>query len=211
MISFDTFLFDLDGTLVDSAADLATSINRLRQELSLPPLAPATVRSYVGDGARLLVTRSLPEFSEEHLRRFLQIYGRHLLDQTAPYPGIREFLSEQRRRRLAVVTNKPLQLSLDLLQGLDLLHFFPVVLGGDSCTEKKPHPAPLQRALQQLGSRPERAVMIGDHHTDLLAGRAAGVKTCFCAWGIGHDGGLASDYRAASPADLPRLFPPVKV
>ncbi|MBE0596858.1 MAG: HAD-IA family hydrolase [Desulfuromonadales bacterium] len=208
MASFDTLLFDLDGTLVDSSADLATAVNCLRLELELPPLPLATVRGYVGDGARLLVTRALPEFSEPHLQRFLQLYHRHLLDQTLPYPGIREFLQRRRHQRLAVVTNKPLQLSLELLAGLDLLAYFPVVVGGDSCREKKPHPAPLQLALQRLGSHPERAVMIGDHHTDLHAGRAAGVQSCFCQWGIGHDGGLASDFRAASPTDLDLLFPP---
>ncbi len=208
-MSFDTFLFDLDGTLVDSARDLATAVNRLRAELGLPPLDLNTVRSYVGNGARVLLTRALPAdaFSPERLQRFLHLYGEHLTDTTVVYPGIREFLTRHRGDRLAVVTNKPLNFARELLRRLDLFALFPLVLGAESAAEKKPHPAPVLLALEQLGSRPEQAVMIGDHHTDLRAGRAAGVKTCFCAWGMGNDGGIAGDFRAAEPADLLRLFP----
>ncbi|WP_305041951.1 HAD family hydrolase [Geoalkalibacter sp.] len=203
------FLLDLDGTLVDSVADLRTAVNALRCELSLPALDLAQVRDYVGDGARLLVTRALPPgaFTEAHLDRFLVLYRRHLLDQTRPYPGIVEFLRAHPREKLAVVTNKPYRLSLELLQGLGLAEHFAVILGGDSCATKKPDPAPLREALRQIGAAPEQAVMIGDHHTDLHAGRAAGTAICFCAWGLGHDDGLATDFRAEQVADLLRLFP----
>ena len=204
-----TFLFDLDGTLVDSVLDLALGVNLLRAELELKPLPAATVRGYVGDGATALVRRALPAglFSTERLQRFLTLYGTHLLDRTRPYPGILPFLEARRGRPMAVVTNKPLQLTLELLEGLGLRSFFPVVLGGDSCPAKKPDPAPLLAALRALNAEAQGAVMIGDHHTDLKAGRAAGVRTCFCTWGMGNDGGIPSDFRAATPADLARLFP----
>lgn len=210
MPRLDTFLFDLDGTLIDSAADLATGINLLRSELQLPPLDLTRVRSYVGDGATALVRRALPEgwFSTEHLQRFLTLYAAHLQEQTVVYPGIREFLARLEGKRLAVVTNKPLDFSLRLLDGLGLRPYFPVVLGGESCARKKPDPLPVQEALRQLGARPESAVMIGDHHTDLRAGNAAGVRSCFCAWGIGQDGGEPCAYRAETPADLARLLLP---
>ncbi len=204
---FDTFLFDLDGTLIDSVADIAASVNRLRGELGLPPLDLPTVRSYVGDGSRLLVTRALPQFSEAHLARFLEIYGEHLLDQTVVYPGMREFLALHRRQRLAVVTNKPLTPTLALLDALYLRPFFSVVLGAESAPTRKPDPGPVLLALQRLGSQPENTVFIGDHHTDLRAGCAAGVKTCFCAWGIGRTEGAEYDFRAESAWDLARLFP----
>jgi phosphoglycolate phosphatase len=205
---FATLLFDLDGTLVDSVADLATGVNLLRGELGLPPLGLAAVRGMVGDGASALVRRALPEglFGEERLRRFLQLYGEHLLERTTVYPGIREFLARHRTRKMAVVTNKPLLLTLPLLDGLGLRPFFPVVIGGECCGARKPDPAPVLEALRRLGADPESALLIGDHHTDLAAGRAAGVRTCFCAWGIGHDGGLAADLRAATPAELDRLL-----
>lgn len=207
---FDTFLFDLDGTLADSVADLATAVNLLRAELSLSPLDIPTVRGYVGDGATFLVRRSLPEnlFSQQRLQRFLAHYAAHLLESTHVYPGIREFLDERKAAgaKMAVVTNKPHHLAIQVLAGLALDDYFPVVIGGDSLAQKKPDPLPVRFALEQLGAAPDRAVLVGDHHTDLAAGRAAGIRTCFCAWGIGQDGGLPHDFRAASPHDLLTLF-----
>ncbi len=107
----------------------------------------------------------------------------------------------------AVVTNKPLAVTERLLDGLGLCGRFGSVVGGDSCAEKKPHPAPLFRALTELAADPAASVMIGDHHTDLRAGRAAGLRTCFCRWGFGHDDGVPSDFLAESPKDLLRHFP----
>ncbi len=206
---FDTFIFDLDGTLVDSAGDLCTAVNRLRKEMGLPPLDLATVRSHIGDGSEMLVRRSLPDdaFSGERLKRFLDLYRENLAELTLVYPGIREFLTLQSGRKMAVVTNKPLVHSLELLEKLDLSPFFSVVIGGGSCPEKKPHPEPVLKAMRELGAHPASTVMIGDHHTDLLAGRGAGLKTCFCTWGIGTDGGVPHDFRASSPGELASLFP----
>lgn len=205
---YTTFLFDLDGTLVDSVADLATAINLLRGELDLPPLDLATVRANVGDGASMLVRRSLPEdlFSRECLERFLAHYAAHLADQTCLYPGIAVLLKRLAGRPLAVVTNKPSRLSEQLLDALDLTRYFPVVIGGDSCPVKKPSPVPVQLALHRLGVDTRGALMIGDHHTDLRSGQGAGVATCFCAWGFGHDDGLVPDLRAATPAELAALL-----
>jgi len=203
------FLFDLDGTLVDSLADLATAVNLLRRELSLPPLDSAAVRSYVGDGATALVRRALPPglFTTARLERFLALYGEHLLDTTRPYPGILEFLARHRQQPLAVVTNKPLGLTRQLLGGLDLYSYFPVVIGGDSCAEKKPSPMPVRLALERLGGSAADAVLIGDHHTDLSAGQAAGVRTCFCRWGLGERGGIDPDFQATTAEGLLQLFP----
>jgi phosphoglycolate phosphatase len=207
----DTFLFDLDGTLVDSVADLATAVNLLRAELDLEPISQKTVGHFVGDGARMLVRRALPEnlHHDRHLERFLFFYRAHLLDQTRLYPGIQEFLDARPPSRMAVVTNKPYLLTVELLKGLNLLSRFGAIIGGDSCPVKKPDPLPVQTALRQLGAHPRRSVMIGDHHTDLSAGQAAGLATCFCTWGMGNDGGVPSNFRAYSPADLSRIFPEV--
>jgi phosphoglycolate phosphatase len=208
MSSFDTLLFDLDGTLIDSLADLTTSINLLRDEHDLPPLDRPTVASYVGDGASLLVRRALPEgfYRSRHLERFMAIYAEHLSDATAPFPGIIPFLEACRDKALAVVTNKPIAPTLELLERLELRRFFPVVVGGDSAPTKKPDPGPVRLALSQLGRLPADAVMIGDHVNDLLAGRAAGTLTCFCAWGTGDHRDAPHDLEAAAPADLGRLF-----
>ncbi len=208
-MQFDTFIFDLDGTLIDSVADLAKAVNLLRADLTLPPLDLKTVGSYVGDGATMLVRRSLPEgaFSPERLKRFLDFYRVHLLDETRIYPGIADFLIQHQGEKMAVVTNKPHDLTMTLLYELGLIPFFSAVIGGGGGLPKKPDPLPVLQALRELQADAGRAVMIGDHHTDLRAGRAAGIKTCFCAFGVGNDGGEPYDFLAETPADLLRLFP----
>jgi phosphoglycolate phosphatase len=209
MMKMDTFLFDLDGTLVDSVADIATSINLLRREIGFEPLSKLDVGTKVGDGARSLVERSLPRgvFSDACFELFLQLYAEHVCEETYLYPGILDFLEAHQSCQLAVVTNKPTGLSEKLLEKLGVRDRFAVVLGPECCPEKKPNPAPVREALRILKARPDSAVMIGDHHTDLIAGRAAGIKTCFCAWGIGEDGGVSYDFLAETPSDLMKHFP----
>lgn len=202
-------LFDLDGTLVDSVHDLTTSLNLLALELGQPRLHTDKVKAIVGDGATKLIKRAFGEdhYRREHLYRFLEIYGEHLLDQTRCYPGIEQLLQRYPAEHLAVVTNKPLALTLELLDGLSLSRHFKVIFGGDSFTEKKPHPLPVIKALDALGAEPQEAVMIGDHHTDLKSGRDAGAATCFCAFGLGNTGGIEPDYTAQTSLDLLHLFP----
>ncbi|MDW7646173.1 MAG: HAD-IA family hydrolase [Desulfuromonadales bacterium] len=209
MAELTTYLFDLDGTLVDSLQDLTTAINGLRGDLGLAPLTPATVKSYVGDGATMLVQRALPAatFTGNLLQNFLDRYRRHLLDHTRPYAGIPAFLDSLQGTPMGVVTNKPLDMAEEVLRGLGLRPYFGTVIGGDSCSQKKPHPAPVRQALADLGSEAATAVMIGDHRTDLIAGQSAGTRTCFCTWGFGISDGNPYDYLAATPTELGRLFP----
>ncbi len=207
-IMFDYLLFDLDGTLVDSVPDLANSVNLLRQELDLAPLSVEQTAAMVGDGASVLVQRAVGElFRPQLTKRFLDIYAEHLLDETRCFPGIQELLSRYPAEQLGVVTNKPYQLSIDLLEGLGLTSKFGVVIGGDSLPCKKPDPEPVLEALRVLGAEPHRCIMIGDHHTDLKAGQGAGVATCFCSYGMGNNGGLSSDYQVAEAVELLTLFP----
>jgi phosphoglycolate phosphatase len=205
----DTFLFDLDGTLIDSLPDLTTAINLLRSELSLPPLPRETVAQLVGDGATMLVRRALPEkaFSDHQVQRFLSFYQNHMLDETRLFPGVDRFLMQHQGEKMAVVTNKPYDLSLAIICELGLDAFFCAIIASNGKLPKKPDPQPVLQALRELESPPETAVMIGDHHTDLRAGQAAGVKTCFCAFGYGNDDGLTYDYLAETSSDLLRLFP----
>jgi phosphoglycolate phosphatase len=208
----NTFLFDLDGTLVDSIPDLTRSVNLLRSELGLPALSSGQVRSYVGDGVGLLLQRALPEqlFNQQRRTRFMEIYTEHLTDETLVYPGIKTFLEMHRGRPMAVVTNKPQGLAEIIVERLGLARFFAEVIGAERALQRKPHPDMVNHALKQLGSRPERTVLLGDHHVDLRAAHAAGVRACFCAWGLGHDDGLRADFQAATTADLVRLFPEVE-
>ena len=199
-----TLLFDLDGTLIDSAADLGHALNCLRADLDLPPLNMPTIISHIGDGARLLVKRSLPEalYGEASLTRFLEYYSQYLVKETMVYPGILDCLTAWQNRPMAIVTNKPYDLTMEVLRRLDLLSFFPVVIGGDSTETKKPDPLPVLQALSDLGQPAETALMIGDHVNDLLAGQAAGTRTCFCRWGFGQHRHARRDYEVANPKEL---------
>ncbi|MFO7578200.1 MAG: HAD-IA family hydrolase [Pelovirga sp.] len=202
-------IFDLDGTLINSLPDLTTALNLLRREMELPVLQQDQVGAMVGDGVSLLVRRALGEklYSDQRLERFMTLYDQHLLDQTACYPGITEFLEHHDPALLALVTNKPIAFTRRILDGLNLAGHFTAVIGGDSYQHKKPDPYPLQQAMRQIAADPERTVMIGDHHNDLQAARAAGIANCFCGYGFGQAGDLVPDYYAARPADLLTLFP----
>jgi len=203
------FIFDLDGTLVDSIPDLTTSVNLLRAELDLGPVSEEQVRSYVGDGVGLLVQRALPRalFSPASRRRFVDIYTEHLTDATFIYPGILEFLDTHPDKPKAVVTNKPQHLAEALMENLGLTGYFDYIVGAENGLEKKPHPAMVNRAVELLAIDPVTAVMFGDHHVDLRAARAAGVASCFCGWGLGYDDGLVCDFRAETTRQLLELFP----
>lgn len=208
-MNINTFLFDLDGTLVDSIPDLAKAVNILREELELLPVTTDQVRSYVGDGVGLLLQRALPEdlFSAIRRKRFMEIYTEHLTDETLVYPGIRTFLEMHCDQPMAVVTNKPQHLADIIVDRLGLRPFFAKVIGAELALQRKPHPDMVHYALTQLNCEPSRTVLLGDHHVDLRAAHAAGIKSCFCAWGLGHDDGLQADYKADTTADLPLLFP----
>ncbi|MFK5926860.1 MAG: HAD-IA family hydrolase [Desulfuromusa sp.] len=209
MKKINYFLFDLDGTLVDSVPDLTLSLNILRAELDCPPLLENQVANMVGDGVGVLVKRALGEnlYQPVHRDRFMQLYDEHLLDHTSCYPGIEELLGYHPAEKMAIVTNKPYQLTLKLLEGLNLAKHFKIIVGGDSYAEKKPNPLPVTMALEGLSADPKQAVMIGDHHTDIYSGREAGAATCFCAYGMGHADGLTTDFYAEQSTDLLQLFP----
>ena len=210
-MSIDAFLFDLDGTLVDSIPDLTRAINLLREELDLSAVTSEQVRTYVGDGVGLLLQRALPD---EHVnparrKRFMEIYTEHLTDETVIYPGILEFLDIHRDKPMAVVTNKPQHLADIIVNRLSMAPFFRHVIGAELALQRKPHPDMVHHALKLLDCDPERTVLLGDHHVDLRAARAANIKSCFCAWGLGHDDGLQADFQAVTPAELASLFPEV--
>jgi phosphoglycolate phosphatase len=202
-------IFDLDGTLVDSVPDLTISLNLLREELGCSPVSEQRVAEIVGDGVSVLVERALGSelFQPGHVTRFMQIYDAHILDNTRCYPGIEDLFSRHSAEQMALVTNKPYQLTVKLLEGLNLTRHFRKIIGGDSYAEKKPHPLPVLKALEALNADPQQTVMIGDHHTDLRSGLGAGTMTCFCAYGMGHTDGLLPDFRAEQSTDLLQLFP----
>ena len=186
-------IFDLDGTLIDSRADLALAVNLTREELGLAAIPQAEVVGYVGEGVRRLLSRAIPELPQQ-LDRALAInqrhYRAHLLDQTTLYPGVGAALERFRRAGipLMVVTNKPREFTDLILAGLGIATFMSAVVGGGDCPGLKPDPAPLLMALEQSGCGAEGSWMVGDHFTDLEAGRRAGLKRCLCRYGFGDPG-----------------------
>ncbi len=186
-------VFDLDGTLIDSRRDLAASVNHALGTIGLRPLPDDTIVSYIGNGARALVERSVgPERAElvpEVLARFLAHYRRHLLDTTVPYPGVLASLGSRGTGfEKAVLTNKPIEMTRAVLSGLSLAHFFVDVRGGDSFRTKKPDPEGLRAVMRDRGTVPEETLMVGDSANDVLAGRRAGVATCGVTYGLGAAG-----------------------
>ncbi len=186
----DLLVFDLDGTLIDSKEDLVNSVNAMRVWKKLEPLPEATVASYVGNGAPMLVKRALPDGTdEEHaegLAFFLQYYREHMLDATTLYPGVREALDRLHLARvpLAILTNKPVKFSVKLIAGLGLSGHFFRIYGGNSFDEKKPHPMGLQTLITEAGTTPQRTVMVGDSSVDILTARAASTRACGVSWGF---------------------------
>ena len=183
-------VFDLDGTLVDSKQDLALSINAMREDMGLGPLSLDLIASYVGHGVTLLVRRSLgPQGSNENVEKglafFLAYYREHMLDHTAPYPGVGEALTALRDYKMAVLTNKPVNFSREMLSRLGFAPHFAYIYGGNSFRQKKPDPTGLNKLMGDLQVSPEETMMVGDSDTDVLTGRNAGVWTCGVSYGFG--------------------------
>ncbi len=192
------FLFDLDGTLIDSRADLAAATNRMRALHGLPPLPLATVSAYVGDGVRMLALRSLEGAAVDPdlaAREISAAYAEHLTDQTTAYPGVDGGLRALRAagHDLALVTNKPGPHARRLFDHFGWTPLFAVLLGGGDVPELKPSPLPLQTAMQRTGHAPATSWMVGDHHTDLEAARRAGVKSIYLESGFGNLGSETPD------------------
>lgn len=184
-------IFDLDGTLVDSLADLAASVNFMRAGLTLPPLTVEQVRNAIGKGARNLVTRCLPEGDERiepALKIFLEHNEKNLAVNSTLYPGMRELLSALDRAGIAmtVVTNKNSLHSRLLLTTLGIDSCFREILGGDAVKNCKPSPEPLLEAIARCGASAATTVMIGDSINDFAAAAAAGVRSIGCRFGYGE-------------------------
>jgi phosphoglycolate phosphatase len=201
------FIFDLDGTLVDSRLDLANSINAMLRHFGRPELPSEVIANYIGDGAPMLVRRSLgdpddEQFVKDAIQFFLDWYREHKLDNTYVYPGIFEALDRLRatpgggERKMAVLSNKPVNPSRAIVDALGLGKYFFQVYGGNSFHTKKPDPFGALQLAQESGFPPEQAVVIGDSHNDVLTARNAGM------WSLGLNYGLAPQSLVMTPPDV---------
>ncbi|MGA2360130.1 MAG: HAD-IA family hydrolase [Terriglobales bacterium] len=197
-------VFDLDGTLIDSRLDLIHSVNAMLRHIERPELDGDVIASYVGDGAPTLVRRALGDTGDEALLRkameyFLGYYRQHKLDHTTVYEGIPEVLERLAnlsngvedgvppdgvQRQMAVLSNKPVVPSRDIVRALGLGDFFVCVYGGNSFTTKKPDPLGVRTIMQETGVAADEALIIGDSAVDVLTGRNAGLWTCGVTYGF---------------------------
>ena len=194
-------LFDLDGTLIDSKRDLVQSVNATLRELGRAELSEDLVASYVGSGAPVLINRALgraasADEQQSALNFFLAHYDEHKLDFTREYPGVRVTLEKLRDVPMAVLTNKPVNISVRILQGLRLAEFFRAIYGGNSFATKKPDPLGANTLLMELGISGSESAMVGDSEVDVQTARNAGMISAIVNFGFGtHD-------RKTYPADI---------
>lgn len=205
-------IFDLDGTLVDSAADIHASLDRLMAAQGLAGFSRAEVIGMIGDGVRALVTKALTArdrpFDESALDAFVADYTAQATVLTRPFEGIPAALDALAAAgwRMAVCTNKPEEAARLLLADLGLADRFAALGGGDSFPMRKPDPGHLLATLAAAGGAKDRAVMIGDHRNDVQAAAGAGVPCIFAGWGYGPAHMAEGVPIAATPHDLPRMI-----
>ena len=183
-------IFDLDGTLIDSRADLADAVNEVRQLRSLPILTLQQVISYVGDGQRNLMKRAIPGLDEDDLtvacHQMSACYAKRLTAKTRLYPGVAETLPILAHSfNLCVVSNKNDDAVKEILRQLDILRHFAATVGGGRCKKLKPDPEPMLLAASICGGSLEGGWVVGDHRTDLAAAKNANMHACFCGYGFG--------------------------
>ncbi len=201
-------VLDLDGTLVDSEYDLAAAVNAMLRQYGRNTLPLEVIKTYIGDGAPMLVRRALGDpndeaFLQEALLFFLNYYREHKLDRTYAYEGVAQSLEQiasfnGSARKLAVLTNKPVRPARDILAGLGLASRFFQIYGGNSFETKKPDPLGVRTIMQEAGASADESVIVGDSEVDILTARNAGM------WSIGVNYGFA-------PHSLERVHPDVLV
>jgi phosphoglycolate phosphatase len=188
-MTFRAVLFDLDGTLADTAPDLIAAVNRILTEESRPPLPDSALRPLVSKGGRALLARAFDDLAEEAreplLPRFLAAYADALAVHTRPFDGIEALLEaiEARGWPWGIVTNKPEGLAIGVVEGLGWSTRSKALVGGDTLPVRKPAPEPLWLAASQLGVPPEACLYVGDDARDVEAAKAAGMPSVAALWG----------------------------
>jgi phosphoglycolate phosphatase len=194
-------IFDLDGTLIDSKQDLIHSVNAMLRELGRGALPEETISGYIGHGAPQLVARALGDGCAEEERRralefFLRYYETHKMDTTCAYPGVAETLEKLAKMPMAVLTNKPVRISVRILDAMGLSKYFRAIYGGNSFETKKPDPLGARTILRELGVEPEKALLVGDSEVDVQTARNAGMLAAAVNYGFGMHN------RGVHPADI---------
>jgi HAD superfamily hydrolase (TIGR01549 family) len=196
MIPLKLLVFDLDGTLADTGADLAQSVNRTLQSLGMAARPDAEIIGFVGDGVRKLIERSLsdayPARFDEALKQFKGIYAEHLLDHTTLYPGVLEVLHYFSGKDKVLITNKTLEFTLAICSALGIAGFFKEIIAADSTEFMKPDPRLLVPLFERFGAAPGATLVVGDGVNDILLARNAGARSCAFLNGLGKRDELLS-------------------
>ena len=224
-------VFDLDGTLIDSAQDLCNSVNATLENFGRPHLSDEIIAGYIGNGALMLVRRAFAtddgkepgeELLAESYKFFLDYYREHKLDYTYAYDGVLEALDALHKvhdqldvpaRAMAVLTNKPVRPAQAICEALGLAPYFLRIYGGNSFSTKKPDPEGLLALMKDAGATPEQTVMIGDSQVDVLTARNAGAWCIGCTFGLapGSLEAIPPDVLVDSPADWTAALSPAKI
>ena len=206
-------IFDLDGTLIDSRKDLAAAVNLMRQDFHLHDLPVDDIVSYLGNGAKLLVERTMADAGfdygiDDALSLFKKHYESKMLDQTLLYPGVADGIKSLTLSgwKLAVITNKPTFHCLEILKHFSIDKYFGICIGGDSGFPLKPEPDSAFSALEKSNSKAETSWIVGDHYTDMATGRKAGLKRCFANYGFGKTYDELFDAEISSFSGLPDVL-----
>ncbi len=207
-------IFDLDGTLIDSRTDLANSVNGMLRHFGRKELPLEVIATYIGDGAPMLVRRALGDPADEHfvneaLQFFLSYYREHKLDTTTVYPGVADALAAiQDGRKMAVLSNKPVNPSRAIVEALGLGQLFQQVYGGNSFPTKKPDPMGALALLREFDVDAGEAMIIGDSSNDVLTGRNCGMWTCGCTYGFSPQTLVQAppDVLVDHPSELPLVL-----
>jgi len=186
---FDTIIFDLDGTLADTAPDVLAGVNRALDKMGARPITLDQVKRAIGPGKEEFIRMVFPDTGKHDVKTFLttfrEIYWDHCLDQTKLFVGMDRVLEKLKDRTLGVASNKPRSFTEKILEGLGIRNLFDEVVGPEDVTHTKPHPEMIVRILERVGGKPSRTLFVGDTDKDMLAGRGAGVRVCGVRYGYG--------------------------
>lgn len=212
-------IFDLDGTLIDSAPDLALAINHMLQALDKAPFSQQQIDNWVGNGASTLVKRALSgsreidssldeRFCQKALEIFLAFYANNLCNETRTYPNVRSTLETLKEKGyiLSIVTNKPFAFVAPILESLQMQALFTSILGGDSLEQKKPHPAPLLHTCEKFEIRVEDTLMVGDSKNDIQSANACGMQSIGVTYGYNYGEEIGVHHPSAIINDFGELL-----
>jgi phosphoglycolate phosphatase len=224
-------VFDLDGTLIDSAQDLCNSVNATLENFGRPHLSDEIIAGYIGNGALMLVRRAFStddgkepgeQLLNDAYKFFLDYYREHKLDYTYAYEGVLEALDalhkvhaqvDAPQRAMAVLTNKPVRPAQAICEALGLAPYFRHIYGGNSFATKKPDPEGLLSLMKEANAKPEETAMIGDSQVDVMTARNAGAWSIGCTFGLapGSLEAMPPDVLVDSPADWTAALTPAKI